>query len=121
VKKRILASKSWEEIKKAEPMLDKDEFIKFKDACLTLEGIEWTEWGRRMWDLNIGNQGCGGGGYRGKKAVWEKEDAEYVRLGKENPWHKFMDEQVMQFVRARYSLHPDLKEFVTDDDDVRKF
>jgi hypothetical protein len=27
----------------------------------------------------------------------------------------------MQFVRARYYLHPDLKEFVTDDDDVRKF
>jgi hypothetical protein len=59
VKKRILAGKSWEEIKKAEPMLDKDEFIKFKDACLTLEGIEWTEWGRHMRDLNIGNQCCG--------------------------------------------------------------
>jgi hypothetical protein len=27
----------------------------------------------------------------------------------------------MQFVRARNSLHPELKEFVTDDDDVRKF
>jgi hypothetical protein len=43
VKKRILAGKSWEEIKKAELMLDEDEFIKFKDLCLTLEGIEWTE------------------------------------------------------------------------------
>jgi hypothetical protein len=56
-----------------------------------------------------------------QKAVWAKEDTEYARLGKENPWHKFTDEQVMQFVRARYYLHPDLKEFVTDDDDVRKF
>jgi hypothetical protein len=54
VKKRILVGKSWEEIKKAKPMLDEDEFIKFKDACLTLEGIEWTKWGRRMRDLNIG-------------------------------------------------------------------
>jgi hypothetical protein len=27
----------------------------------------------------------------------------------------------MQFVRAHYYLHPELKEFVTDDDDVRKF
>jgi hypothetical protein len=27
----------------------------------------------------------------------------------------------MQFVCARYYLHPELKEFVTDDDDVRKF
>jgi hypothetical protein len=50
-----------------------------------------------------------------------KEDAEYARLGKENLWHKFMDEQVMQFVHARYYLHPELKEFITDDDDVRKF
>jgi hypothetical protein len=83
VKKRILAGKSWEEIKKAEPMLDEDEFIKFKDACLTLEGIEWTEWGRRMRDLNIGNQCCGDC-YRGKKAIWAKEDAEYARLGKEH-------------------------------------
>jgi hypothetical protein len=32
-----------------------------------------------------------------------------------------MDEQVMQFVRARYYLCPELKEFITDDDDVRKF
>jgi hypothetical protein len=47
--------------------------------------IEWTEWGRCMRDLNIGNQRCGGGGYRRKKAVWAKEDAEYGRLGKENP------------------------------------
>jgi hypothetical protein len=64
VKKRILTGKSWEEIKKAEPMLDKDEFIKFKDACLTPEGIKWTEWGRHMRDLNIGNQRCGGSSYR---------------------------------------------------------
>jgi hypothetical protein len=27
----------------------------------------------------------------------------------------------MKFVRARYYLHPDLKEFVTNNDDVRKF
>jgi hypothetical protein len=72
VKKRILAGKSWEEIRKAEPMLDDDEFIKFKDACLTPKGIEWTEWERHMRDLNIGNQRCGGGGYQGTKAVWAK-------------------------------------------------
>jgi hypothetical protein len=42
VKKWILAGKSWEEINKAEPMPDEDEFINFKDACLTPEGIEWT-------------------------------------------------------------------------------
>jgi hypothetical protein len=39
VKKRILTGKSWEEIKKAEPMPNEDEFINFKDACLTPKGI----------------------------------------------------------------------------------
>jgi hypothetical protein len=74
-----------------------------------------------MRDLNIGNQHCGGSGYRGKKPVWTKEDTEYARLGKENSWNKFTDEQVMQFVHARCYLYPELKEFVTDNDDVRKF
>ena len=60
VKKRILEGKSWEEIKKAEPMLDEDEFIKFKDVCLTPEGIKWTKCGSCMRDLNIGNQRYGG-------------------------------------------------------------
>jgi hypothetical protein len=99
----------------------KDEFIKFKDACLTPEGIKWTEWVRRMRDLNIGNQRCGGDGYRENMPASAKGDAKYARIGKENLWHKFTDKQVMQFVHANYYLHPKLKEFVTDDDDVRKF
>ena len=57
-----------------------------------------------------------------EKGRFAKEEAEYARLGKDNPWHKFTDEKVMQFVHARYYFHPELREFIIDnDDDVRKF
>ena len=74
-----------------------------------------------MRELNIGNHHLGSGGYRGKKPIWEKEDREIARLGKENPWEKIMYEQVRNFVRPRYYLNSVTGEFVTDDDDVRKF
>jgi hypothetical protein len=71
--------------------------------------------------LNLGNHRCGSGGYRGKKAIWAAEDAEVEHLGKENPWLKITDEQVRNFVWAHYYLDKVTKEFITDDDDVRKF
>ena len=55
MKRSINKGKSWEEIKKAEPMLYEDEFIKFKEDYTSLIGQEWTEWGRSMRELNIGN------------------------------------------------------------------
>ena len=63
----------------------------------------------------------GSGGYRGKQPIWDKEDAEVAKLGKENPWHKFTNEQVRNFVRSRYYLKEGKGEFVTDDADVKKF
>ena len=54
-----------------------------------------------MREQNIGNHHCGSGGYRGKKPIWDKEDAEYARLGKENPWEKITDEQTRFFVWSR--------------------
>ena len=42
-------------------------------------------------------------------------------MGKENPWHKFMDEQVRNFVRSRYYLKKGTGEFIMDDDDVKIF
>ena len=42
-------------------------------------------------------------------------------MGKENLWHKFTDEQVRNFVRSRYYLNKATGEFITDDDDVKKF
>ncbi|KAK1681546.1 hypothetical protein QYE76_042394 [Lolium multiflorum] len=64
---------------------------------------------------------CGSGGYRGKQPTWDKEDAEMVRLGKENPWHKIQDVQARNFVRSRYYLDWKTGEFITDHKDVRDF
>ena len=74
-----------------------------------------------MRKLNLGTHRLGSGGYRGKQPIWDKEDAEIARMGKENPWHKITDEQVRNFVRSRYYLNSAMGEFFTDDDDVRKF
>jgi hypothetical protein len=41
--------------------------------------------------------------------VWDKEDAELIRLGKPNIFDKFTDPQVRNFVRARYYLCPKTK------------
>ena len=108
-------------IKTKDPMLDKEDFDAFKLSLSTEESKKWTEWGKKMWDLNLGNHRLGSGGYRGKQPIWDKEDAEVERLGKENPWHKIADEQVRNFVRSRYYLVKDTGEFVTDDDDVKRF
>ena len=74
-----------------------------------------------MQALNIGKHHLGSGGYRGKKPIWAKEDKEYERAGKENPWHKIMDEQTRNYVRSRYYLDYKTMEFVTDDPDVQAF
>ena len=91
VKKKIMEGKSWEEISRKEPTLEKEDFDILKSYVNTEECTKWTEWGRKMRDQNIGVQHCGSGGYRGKQPVWDKEDREIERLGKENPWHKITD------------------------------
>ena len=121
VKKKIDKGDSWEMIKAKEPMLDEEEFETFKLSIQSDEAKKWTKWGKEMRDRNIGNHRLGSGGYRGKQPIWDKEDAEIARLGKENPWHKITDEQVRNFVRSRYYLNKATGEFVTDDDDVRAF
>ena len=88
MKKKIDKGLSWEEIHAKEPMLDEEEFETFKASLETEEAKAWTNWGKDMRDLNIGNHHLGSGGYTGKKPVWDKEDAEVARLGKENPDRK---------------------------------
>jgi len=119
VKKKIDKGDNWEKISAKEPMLDQEEFESFKLSLNSEEAKKWTKWGKHMRDLNIGNHHLGSDGYRGKQPIWDKEDAEVARLGKENLWHKIMDEQVRNFVRSRYYLNKATGEFVTDDDDVR--
>ena len=120
MKKKIQKGDSWEKISAKEPTLGEDEFNIFKEYVKTEEAKKWTEWGKAMRDQNIGNHWLGSGGYQGILPTWDKEDEEVAHMGKENPWHKITDEQVRNFVRSRYYLNP-AGEFVTDDEDVRKF
>ena len=117
MKRKIEKGLSWEEIKAKEPMLDQEEFEEFKLYLSTKEAKIWTKWWKDMPGRNIGNPRCGSGGYRGKKPIWDKEDAEYACLGKENPWEKITDEQTRFFVRSCYYLDM----IVTDDTAVKDF
>jgi hypothetical protein len=74
-----------------------------------------------MQERNIGKHHLGSGGYRGKQAIWEKEDKEYIRLGKDNPWYKITDVQTRNYVRSRYFLDWKTGEFVTNDPTVKAF
>ncbi|MEI4920527.1 hypothetical protein Q8G81_33745, partial [Klebsiella pneumoniae] len=84
VKNRIDKKKSWEEIKKHEPLLERDDYLLFKEDLHTDNTKEWVAWGKRLRDQNIGNHRLGSGGYIGIKPIWEKEDTEIRRLGKPN-------------------------------------
>jgi hypothetical protein len=121
VKAKIDKGESWETIKKGEPMLDEAEFTIFKAQVESDDAKAWTEWGRKMHELNLGAHHLGSGGYRGKIPIWEKEDEELARAGKPNPWLKMTNLQVRYFVRARYTLDRKTMEFVTEDKEVKKF
>ncbi|KAM0878024.1 hypothetical protein ACQ4PT_035131 [Festuca glaucescens] len=121
VKNKIEKGESWEKISRGEPMLDEAEFKIFKAEMASDEAKSWTKWGQQMRDQNIGVHRLGSSGYRGKLPIWAAEDTELERLGKDNPWLKIMDLQLMYFVRACYYLDKVTMEFCTDDDDVRKF
>ena len=121
LKKKIDAGESWERISSKDPSLSLEDFNAFKSYLESDDVKKWTAWGKKMRDLNLGTHHCGSGGYRGKQPTWDKEDAEMVRLGKENPWHKIQDEQARNFVRSRYYLDWKTGEFITDHEDVRDF
>jgi hypothetical protein len=121
VKSKIEKGESWEKIKKGEPMLDEAEFEIFKADMASDNAKSWMEWGRQMRELNIGKHHLGSCSYRGKIPVWEAEDAELARLGKLNPWLKITDLQVRYCVRARYYLDKETMEFLTNDEDMKKF
>ena len=121
VKAKIGENKTWEEISAKEPYIDREEFEVLKEALKSPEAVKWTEWGKQMRALNLGNHTLGSGGYAGKKPIWDKEDAEIAKLGIETIWHKIMDKQVRNFVRSRYYLKPGTGEFITDYKDVLEF
>jgi hypothetical protein len=121
VKKRIDKKESWEEIKKHEPLLEHDDYDLFKKELETDTFKALSALGKKMYEQNIGHDCLGSGGYRGIQHVCDKEDAKLIRLGKPNMFDKFTDPQVWNFVRARYYLCPNTKEFKTTDKAVKEF
>ena len=121
VKAKIGKGLSWEAISAKESYIDREEFEALKVSLASPEAIKWTEWGKQIRALNLGNHHLGSGGYVGKKPIWDKEDAEIAKLGIENIWHKITDEQVRNFVRSRYYLNPGTGGFVTDYQEVKDF
>ena len=114
VKKRIENGESFEEINATEPMIGEDDYREFKAKCDADPTKAASAWGKQMRDLNIGNHNLGCGGYRGKQPIWDKEDADLRAQGLDNPFDKFEDKQVKNFVRAQYRWDPKTKEFTTD-------
>jgi hypothetical protein len=114
VKKKIEAGKTYEQIHATEPSISKDDFNEFKAWCDSEEAKLKSDWGKAMHDKNIGHHNLGSGGYRGKQPIWAKEDAELARQGLENPFDRFNDPWVRNFVRARYRQDPETNEFRAD-------
>ncbi len=115
VKQKILDGESFEQVNETDPMIDIDEFTTYKTKIETDEDHKkMSLWGKTMREQNIGNHRLGSGGYRGIKPTWEKEDALLRAKGMDNPWDKFAhNEQVYNFIRARYSLNEKTMEFET--------
>jgi hypothetical protein len=114
VAKRIEKGASFEEINATEPMITEDDYREFKAKCDDETTKLKSKWGKDMRELNIGNHNLGPGGYRGKEPIWDKQDADLLAKGKENPFTRFDDKQVRNFVRARYRQDPKTKEFTVD-------
>jgi hypothetical protein len=64
--------------------------------------------------MNIGHHHLGSGGYRAAEPKWDKEDDEYRAKGIPNPFSKFENKQLRNFIRARYHVDPKTKELTTE-------
>jgi hypothetical protein len=94
VKKQIDKKESWEEIKKHEPLLEHDDYVLFMEELETDTFKALLVLGKKMYEQNIGHHHLGSGSYRGIQHVWDKDEAELIRLGKPNMFDKFTDPQV---------------------------
>ena len=80
--------------------------MEFKIKCESNASAESSQWGKDMWDLNLGVHKLGPGGYRVAEPKWDKEDAERAEQGLPPLFDKYGDKQTRNFVRARYKKDP---------------
>ena len=114
VKKLIDKGIIFEEIQKKNPTLTEDSYLEFKAWCESDAGKAMSKWGLDQRKKNIGNHNLGSGGYRGKKPIWAKEDADRERQCLPNPFDKFPDEQTRNLIRSRYRTDPTTNDLTTD-------
>ena len=101
VKRMIDKGDSYEKIKAKNPSISEDDYKEFKIKCESPTTSESSQWGKEMWQLNLGVHQLGPGGYRVVEPIWDKEDAERAEQGLPPRFEKFRDNQTRNFVRAR--------------------
>ena len=114
VKRMIEKGESYQKIKEKNPSITDDDYNDFKINCSSTASSQSSEWGKQMWELNIGEHTLGPGGYRVAEPIWDKEDAERAEQGLPPLFDKYGDKQTRNFVRARYKKDPKTKELTTD-------
>ena len=66
MKAKIEKGLSWKEISAKESYIDLEEFEALKLSLASPEAEKWTEWGKKMRALNLGNHHLRSDGYAGK-------------------------------------------------------
>jgi hypothetical protein len=89
VKKLILAGKTFEEAKKSNPTLTKNDYKETRLKCDPDDVVSKRRslWGKELQSKNLGVHNLGCVSYQGKDKIWAKEDAEMEAKGIKNPWH----------------------------------
>ena len=114
MKRMIEKGESYEKIKEKNPSITEDDYNDFKINCSSTASSQSSEWGKQMWELNIGEHTLGPGGYRVAEPIWDKEEADRAEQGLPPLFDKYGDKQTRNFVRARYKEDPITKELTTD-------
>ena len=105
---------SYEKIKENNPSISEADHLEFKIKCESNATVESSQWGKDMWDLNLGNHKVGPDGYRVVEPIWDKEDVDRAEQGLSPLFDKYRDKQTRNYVRARYKIDPVTKELTTD-------
>jgi len=114
VKKAIKKNEPWSKIHAENPTLTEEDFEKFKETCAKDETKEKSEKMKALQAKNTPPHRLGSRGYKGKRHVWAKEDAERESHGIPDPLAEFTDPQERDWIRARYKWDPVKKIFYTD-------
>ena len=115
MKARIIDKKEpYSEIVKDNPTITEDQFQIFKEACEAEAAKNKSKYMKGLEQRNIGSHHLGSCGYRGKRSIWAKEDAEAASLGIPDPLAEFTVPQEHDVLRARHRWDPMKKVFETN-------